>query len=245
MLKLIFISLTFSSFFIANAQRNKSSIEIYPFVRFDEYPAFSYSINQVNSNDVNIKGTSWGINMNYKLGLKKKFYFKAGVGYYKYSFNNIDSYNSLFGHGTGRVINFPSPYYLIYGTNKYWYHCISGNIGIEKLYDIKKNLKIASGINLSHFYTCSQYYRVGNNNRYELDNKRFFGLSGNASVALLKSIGRISVGPSIVLPIYDIWKQDQVFPKSDGVHESNSSTRNKWFGGIGLGVSINYSLTKK
>ena len=232
------------------AQKPKSQIEINPYIRMDGFPQFSYAINSSNTYFVNIKGTSWGINANYKLPLNKKLFVKAGLGYYRYSFDKIDSYNTQFGKGDARIINYPNlAVYILFATNKYWYNCFSFNLGIEKQFDISKKVIIISGIDLSNFYTYSQYYRITAdyptgppNHSYKVTNSRYFGILASAHVGVLKKFGKVTIGPNLILPIYDIWMQDKIFPQSPTSIESNSSERNKWFRGIGFGITLNYSL---
>jgi hypothetical protein len=240
---IILVSITSTS---AMGQKFTSEIEIIPFVRIDWHPKFSYAINSANTNIAKIRGTSWGGNTNYKLPVRKNLYLKVGVGYYRYSFNKIDSYNPQFGRATARIINFPSPLYIVFATDKYWYNCVSMNIGIEKLFNIKKKTVIVTGINLNNFYTYSQYYHITANyptgppnHRYTLKNNHYFGFSANLQATLLRRIGKIAIGPSVILPVFDLWKQDGTFPQ-----ETNSGSRSKWLNGIGLGISSNYSLSK-
>jgi hypothetical protein len=51
---------------------------------------------------------------------------------------------------------------------------------------------------------------------------------------------KISVGPSVILPVFDLWKTDKTFPG-----ETNSGSRNKWLNVIGFGLSFNYLLPGK
>ncbi len=227
-------------------QKLSSEIEITPYIRMDWRPKFSYAINSASTFFVNIKGTSWGVNANYKLPVRKNLYLKVGVGYYRYSFDKIYSYNAQFGKGNARIINFPSPLYIIFATDKYWYNCFSMNTGIEKLFNIEKKTILVTGINLNNFYTYSQYYHITEdyptgppNHRYTLKHNHYFGFSANLQATLLKKIGKIAIGPSIILPVFDLWKTDEAFPE-----KTNSGIRSKWLRGIGLGVSCNYSLRK-
>lgn len=230
----------------AFAQKNPAQIEINPYMRLDKYPEFFYSINST-TNSVNIKGSSWGINANYKLPVQKNLYLKAGLGYYRYSFDRINKENSLFGKSNARNIIFPSPLYILFYTDKYWYNTVSLNIGIEKVFEFKKLLQIITGLNINNYYTYSQSYHITYNNQdnpitnpYKRKEGRFFGLSGNLTVGVLKKYNKYNLGPTFILPVYDVWKTDNTF---DG--ENNSGTRSKWLKGIGFGISFNYLLTKK
>lgn len=239
-----------ATFLIINSafgQKPVNQIEINPYLRWDSYPAFVYAINPVNSNTVRIKGTSWGINAAYKFPVKNKLYIKIGLGYFKYSFNDIDQMNSLFGKSDNRIIDYiPSDPWapaILYTTNKYWYNSITATIGVEKHIDITKSIQIICGADIRNYYTFSQHYHIvypspqGTNNKQTTN--RHFGFSANLNAGLQKKIGRISIGPAIHLPIYDIWKQDEVFPK-----EKNSSSRNKWFRGFGIGIICVYFLNQ-
>ena len=231
------------------AQKRASQIEINPYFRWDWYPKFIYSINSVNSNTVKIIGKSFGINASYKISLKNRFYLKTGIGYYKYSFNKIDQNNSLFGKSNERVIEdyippgniTPS---LIFSTSKYWYNSIAVNIGIEKHVELKKNIKIVLGSDISSYFTFSQIYHITypypNGDKYKPSKGRFFGNAAKINVGIQKQFKEITLGPTIILPVYDNWKQDKVFPQ-----ENNSKSRSKWWAGIGIGMSCNYLINKK
>ena len=111
----------------ADAQvKNKTSapqIEIMPFKRWDSYPAFDYAINAVNTNSVKINGASWGITASYKYPIKNNLYLKGGIGYYQYSFDKIKKQNR-YGESKTRSINYPSPLYILFYTNKYSYNTL-------------------------------------------------------------------------------------------------------------------------
>lgn len=248
MTRLIFIVFfSFASTFVL-AQKQKTQIEINPYVRFDRYHEFSYVLNGRPSVDyVKIKGTSFGLNLFYKIPIAKSILLKPGIGYYKYSFNNIKKENTQFGMSDSRNINFPSALLIPFFTDKYWYNTIAINIGIEKLFICKNDLQVATGINLSNHFTYSQHYHITYNNSdnpidndYSLKNGRYFGFSAILNASLLKRFGKFNLGPSLILPVFDTWKTDETFPE-----ETNSSSRNKWLGGIGLGISCNYSISKK
>lgn len=232
----------------AFAQKKTTQIEINPFVRIDKYPQFLYVLSGRPSTDyVNIKGTSFGLNLAYKIPITRSVLLKPGIGYYKYSFNDIKKVNTLFGKSNAKDIGFVSPLYIPFFTDKYRYNCIAANLGIEKLVIWKNDFQLYAGINLNNYYTYLQYYHITYknpdnpiNNDYKLKNGRYFGFSANLNASLLKEFGKFNLGPTIILPVFDIWKTDKTFPE-----ETNSGTRRKWLNGIGLGISFNYLLTKK
>ncbi|MDP3915859.1 MAG: hypothetical protein Q8R96_19200 [Bacteroidota bacterium] len=218
-------------------------------MRYDTYPEFLASETSLSSNYITLKGTSLGVIVSYKHPLSKSqsLFIKSGIGYYQYSFNKMKNRNTRFGNSERRLINFPSPLFIPFFTDKYWYNTISANIGIEKLFYWKKDLQISIGANINNYYTYSQYYHITYenpntqiNNDYKNKIRRNFGLSANLSASLLKKLGKISLGPAIIIPVYDRWKTDETF-----TDEAESDSRNKFLRGIGLGISCNYSLTTK
>jgi len=107
MSRLIFIVFfaTLSNF--VAAQKQTPQIEINPYVRFDSYPEFSYILDGRPSIDhVKIKGISFWTKSCLYYSDKKSILLKSGIGYYKYSFNNIKKENTQFGKSDARNINF-------------------------------------------------------------------------------------------------------------------------------------------
>ena len=225
----------------AFSQKSKRQLEINQFVRLDWYPKFQYSINPVNSNSVKIHGTSWGVDAFYKFLLKKKIYFKAGVGYYKYSFSKINQTNSLFGSSNNRIIeNYVPPGgplpNITFTTDRYWYNSIALRMGIETHKNFPQNILLNYGVGWVYYYTFSQKYHLGYPEPfYKTGVDRFFGFSVLGHFSVQKRVRKISIGPSVDIPIYDIWKKDDVFPQ-----ESNNEIRHKWFNGLSGGVGLTY-----
>lgn len=220
----------------AIAQTKLRQIEIKPYVRMDWYPEFTYAINPVRTNYVKIKGISYGLNVAYKVPFTASVFFKPVIGYYRYGFNKIRGFTTSFGESTARVINYPSTIDVIFTTDKYWYHTISGSIGIEKLLAAKKSLQIVIGVDLNRYYTFSQGYHINRenlNNPYKRDRNRMFGFSAGFHAGVLKQIDKVRIGPSIIFPVYDRWRQDEIFPG-----EANSDARSKWLRGIGVGITL-------
>jgi hypothetical protein len=233
--------------FNLQAQKNISQIEINPFIRWDNYPGFTYHYSSRTSSDyLKMEGSSIGISIGYRQTINKAFFVKVGMGYYKYSFQNLDNTNSVFGKSSSaRNIDYPSPILILYATDKYHYNTLSINIGVGKQFDLQKGLKLITGLNFTDYYTFSQYYHLTSNpydgnlnfNKKETSS---FGLSVNLSASLVKELGRFQVGPSLILPVYDSWQKDAVFLETD-----YNGGKNKWLNGIGLGVVCNILLHKK
>ena len=233
------------TFLIGNCvfgQKSPSQIEINSYLRWDNYPVFTTPFNSVMNSTIKIKGTSLGIQPNFKFSIKNNFFAKFGLGYHKYSFDHIQVNTRLFGNQSSRIIrriNYPGLSSTFgYTTNKYWYNTLSATIGIEKLFNIKKNWSIITGLNVTNYYTFSQRY-ILSTIKYKESDGRYFGFSTNIYTGIQKKFGKISVGPNILLPIYEAWKKDEVFPQ-----EENSKNRSKWLRGLGIGITCNYSLKK-
>lgn len=247
----ILIVIIFCAANFSMAQNRNRQVEIEPFLRWDTYPQFTNAINSIATYKLDIKGNSWGVNAAYKVPLKNNFLIKVGIGFYKYSFNKIESTHRSYGKGYQRVINYPTTIDRIITTDKYWYNTISLNIGIEKHFVLKKDLQIIGGIDLKKYFTFSQQYHIPSGNdsqpepslrilkNYKTSSNRNFGLGTEFHIGVLKKLGKVNIGPSLIIPIYNTWKQDEIFPT-----EINSNNRSKWFRGIGAGIICNYSLSK-
>lgn len=243
---ILLIALFLTTSFVYS-QIQKSQLEINPYLRWDGYPKFSYAINSINTNAIKINGTSWGIITAYKLPIHNKLYLRAGLGYYRYSFNKIENNNSSYGKSDARVINYIGLGDVIFRTNKYWYNTIAANIGVERNFMLRNDMQIVCGLSVNNYYTYSQYYRITHkyptgppNHKYLTRKARHFGFSTNIYTGITKKIGKASIGPSFIIPIYNLWKQDEIFPQ-----EEDSKTRSKWINGMGIGIICNYSLGKK
>ena len=229
------------------AQKKMAELEVNPFVQMDWYPEFTYRINPVNYNKVRIRGESFGINTIYSYPLKDAN-LNIGMGYYRYSFTKIKQQNTSFGKSNNRIIDYvpPGPFIpsILYATDKYWYHTISLNIGVQKYFDLKNDWQLSTGINLANYFTIAQTYHI-RDFKYKQSDFRYFGFSASLELGLIKRVNNIHIGPILILPVYDLWKQDRMFPKNANSLESNSATRHKWLRGVGMGISIKFPIGKK
>ena len=229
------------------AQKEGNQIEITPYFQFDHYPEFSYVLAGRSSADyIKMKSTGLAVQASYKLALTTGLHFKAGIGYFKYQFDHIDRANTSFGKSHERHINFPSPLYIPFYTNRYWYNTITLHAGIEKSFEFDNGISITGGLNLVNYFTYSQHYHITYSNPdnsikpdYTLDEKRNLGFSINLQAAVLKKIGRFSIGPVLLLPAFSLQHKDDTFPE-----EMTSASRTKWFNALGAGLQTNYSLRK-
>lgn len=252
-MKLIFTSIAILIFEINSifSQDVFRQFEIEPYLHWDKYPTFTNAINNIATYKIAIKGTSWGVNTAYKIPLKRNISLKAGLGYYRYSFNHIVSTHRSFGQGNRRVINYPTQLDIVLGTDAYWYNTVSLSLGIEKSVELGKDLIVIGGVDLKNYFTFSQRYHMPYGNSfipqpelqikqyYKTNSSHYFGLATQLNLSVLKKVGKINIGPSLIVPVFDLWKQDAIFPT-----ETNSGKRNKWFRGFGVGMKAIYSLQK-
>ena len=224
-----------------------AELEVTPFMRWDSYPKFNYAINPVNSISLKMQGISIGFALAYKIFLQKKWNVKAGLGYYRHSFTNLKSVNTLFGPDEGRDIRYtpPGPYApaINYYTDRYWYNTLTFSIGLSKEFEFKKNYRFSLGGLVSNYFTYSQLYHIpygtGRIN-YRSGYVRYFGNSFSITSSLQKNVGNWKIGPTIMIPVFDLWKQDVKFPE-----EENEQNRSKLSNAIGLGFTFSYRLQHK
>jgi hypothetical protein len=224
--------------------KNSKRIEVTPYVRFDKYPAFSYVIeNRFSTDEIKINSTSWGISAAYKFRLSNSFLIKPILGYYKFSFNNINRENTAFGHSDVRHINYPSPFLILFYSDKYFYNTISAGVAAEKIFPVKKHYQFAVGGQLYNYITFSQHYHLDFNPGGSQDDHRnqfsYFGVSGALYINFVRKFKSIDIGPSLTIPIVTSWRTDSIFPEEDGKH-----MRTNFFNSIGVGLSINFSPKK-
>lgn len=231
-----FLLLAFCSY----SQKHGNSIEAEFYSRYDTYPTFSYAPNATRMHKVNAAGTSVGGSLAYRLQMQQRFFLKAGIGYYKYSFNKMKVYDPIFGESDGRLTLYEPQNTRVYlATPDYWYNCISINIVPEYHFALGKNGLMVTGLGITNYLTFSQVYTFQNIENARFERFRYQGTSISGQFSFLRQSGKLMFGPGIIVPFFDSYKQDNFFPGENG-----SLNRNKWSHGLGLGVSCSYSLTK-
>lgn len=249
----IALFLLLAGFIPLNAQRDfgqkpVNQIEIIPYFRTDSYPEFSYAINPIISPKARIHGTSWGIDINYKISLRTNIKIKFGIGHYKYSFNKIQGLHR-FGESDNRLIERYTPPgsftpSIFFSTDNYWYNTISFITGAEKRIELSKDYLFSIGIIIRNYFSYNQRYHITypppSGDLYKRKDFRYFGFSGSVSTSITKKWKNFSAGPVIILPVFDYWKKDNIF-----FDEKNSEGRSKCLRGFGVGITCTYSLTKK
>lgn len=244
-MKLLLIAVFFLLFTKTMFAQFRYAVELTPFIRWDNYPTFNYFPNPVNKNAIKIKGESVGVNGAFKFRIQNSLFGKVGLGYYRYDFSQIENTNN-YGTSSVRRIDYPSLFDPLFSTDKYWYDNIALSLGIEKYFFLSHGLQVNVGVSIANYYSYRQYYRVTvgpptgpPNNDYTLHDNRYFGFSTLLQGGLTKQIGRVHLGPTVLLPVFDQWRKDQVFPT-----EENNQQRSKWSRGIGLGISAAYTFGK-
>lgn len=222
-------------------QKRPNELQVLPYVRLDWYPEFSFNYGGRASTDrLKMRGTSVGLNINYKYALQNNINVIGGVGYYKYSFNKLSNKNTLFGASDSRDIEYPSMINLAYNTYSYHYNSLSLAIGIEKFWKVNQNIQVGIGLSMNNFFIFQQVYKFHYKNIiYRTNNKSLFAQSVFVNAGIEKKIGKLKIGPQLIIPLFDAWHKDDAF------QEDNSEKRNKWLNGIGLGIQINYPLIIK
>lgn len=236
--KLITLILFASVTNVAVSQEHKNILEIRANARWDRYPSFMYSINSLTQNRVTMEGVSHGLSIGYGHGIGSKLRVKYTIGYYRYSFTNIKKLNSSFGEGNSRTIEYPL-YDMIYGTPKYWYHTLCFSVGLERYFPITQRIDFLVAGHVQYYRTFGQYYKIFDVYEYKLHQNRNFAYGSLANAGINLKYNRLSVTPQITVPLYEIWHRDDVFP-----NETNTGTRSKWFGGLGIAVGFQYGLGK-
>lgn len=227
------------------AQKSKYTLEINPFARYDRTNEFNnWETVTSGKNYIQPSGISYGINVNVKRKLRNNDNIYAGPGYYRHTIYNIKSRNNRGVTDNGRIINFFSPLFIFFYTDRYAYNNISLNIGYERLFRLNKNYTLITGIDLNALHTFSQYYHLKRNPEgsvdYKQNNSTPLGLFVGFDVGLLKKYKQFSIGPKIKIPVFSMLKTDETFP-----NETGTDFRNQWFSGVGLGLSFIYNFKTK
>lgn len=226
------------------AQKRPNEIQLIPIIRYDWYPEITFNYGgRFSTDQLKMKGLSFGLNANYKYTLRKKINITAGLGFYKYSFSNLKRINSSSpssGISKARPSEIPSNNNFFYSTYSYYYTTLSFNIGIEKLVEINKNINFFYGIGFSQYLKLKSVYKTNFGGFvYKKKDLQLFAQTILANIGFEKKFRKINIGPHLLVPIFDSWHKDEVFL------EPRNEKRNKWLKGIGLGISCNYKLSKK
>ena len=185
-------------------------------------------------NSLKLNGTSTGLDLGFKMLLKKHWFVKPHVGYYKF---NIDK---IINHRIPSRATDPSNYrpidysfdslLILYGTSKYHYNNISLSFAFGRIISLKNDFSLTTDFNFTYLHSFSQHYEVKEG--YTTSDNRNFGYLIDYRIGLEKKLKKIYLAPALIVPVYKKWKQDIVFK------ENPDKTIDKWFGGCGVSVTI-------
>lgn len=232
----------------AHAQQ-KGELSVTPFLRMDKYPAFTYASGPVVSYTVHTRGTSPGVFIDYTRFIAKQFYIAARIGYYRYSVNKTErvSNTGLVVHSRPTTLQLLPGAFFTFDSDKYFYNTVCLGAGAGKDFILGRNTRLRTGGFINNYITCSQSYHIDYDhpdnlieNPYKSSKTRYAGVEAGLHCSLLKTTGRCRYGPALLLPVYSLWKTDDVF-----ANETNTGSRSKWLKGVGAGLSFCYSLTAK
>ena len=241
MKKVIVLFFLIGSSYTTFSQTNKYSLEINPLIRYDHYKEFvGWETGVGGKHYVRPSGISYGIDFNLKRQVDSMNSLYFGLGYYRHIISKIESHSDL-GKAKERLINFPSPLFISFYSNRYAYNNLIANIGYERQIKIQDSYLLTVGIDINNLFTFSQYYHLsynpGGSQDYRKNNFRFFGILAGLDIGLIKRYKRFNIGPEIKLPIFSLLRTDSTFP-----NETGTGYRNQWFSSIGLEVSFTYKL---
>lgn len=225
----------------AYSQKEKYSIEIIPFLRYDrQSPFFSWETVLGDKNYVGTKGVSYGLHFNIQRNIKGENTAYIGAGLYKHTISKIKRYNDN-SSGNNRLINFPSPLLIPFFTDKYSYNTICFNAGFEKGIKVAVSNFFIVGADIAALYSFSQKYHLTNNpggsTEYKRNDSNLWGIMAGFDLGFARRYGKWSIAPKLKIPVLTILKTDSAFPNENG-----ADFRQQLFSGIGFGISFIYKL---
>jgi hypothetical protein len=227
--------------FYAFCQKKNNSIEIVPIIRYDNYADFDDRFaDRSYTTRLKLRGISWGVDAKYKFAINNKWNAKAGIGYYKYSFNKMSNYNPVFRtRSNAREVSLVRPFYLIYNTNNYWYNCVNLSLEANRIFPIGSMYEGILGATINNFISYSQRYYVTLERSVEKTNSfQYYGFAGHVSAGLNKKFKDFYVGPHLILPIYDTWSNDIM------LSQMPVAARRKWLNGVGISFVVGFYIKK-
>jgi hypothetical protein len=158
--------LTIGFIFLINsaiAQMSRNYVEISVLERYDKHAEYDTRFeNRIRVDHTKLYGLSQGFNFTYKRKNKQGFYFKAGLGYYKLTVDKIRQPGFLNITFNSRNIDFVPRRAdkVLYSTSYYYYNTLQSSVGLEKDFNLKRNLNLVVGAEYLHYYTFSQKYFI-------------------------------------------------------------------------------------
>lgn len=218
----------------ASSQRNHA-VELSLLTRYDRHASHVTNFGRAQNDTMRLYGISYGVGLQFKQKVVKDLYLYAGVGYYRLGVDKINATQRPF---SGISHYRTTSYYdgvsrFLYGTNKYQYHNISYTVGVEKAFEVKNSRTYVVSLDFTEYSTFSQQYKIGARGlTYTTSRKGQLGWGLNTSVGFKHQLGSLYLQPSIMIPIYQRLRGDEVF------NEKPDMRMSKWFRGVGLSVRI-------
>lgn len=174
---------------------------------------------------------SYGVNINWSNIIYRNLFGVIGIGYFKQAFNIKRPFDYTAPDST-------KP--LVY-TKNYAYYNIHWLVGIGYKKAITKNIAFDAIISYNSYHSYKQRYTQqyfpGTNEVYKksLSIGNMINLTGEVETSITN---RISVGGSIILPVYTKWNDDEKFINNFYTDDEQQIGRNKF--SIGGAVSYYY-----
>jgi len=217
------------------SQKRQNAIELTPYFRYSNYGTYDDWYGRSFATKLTLKGTSFGLNADYILNVARDWQARIGIGYFKYTFNNLKNVDvrNVGGTSDKRPFEYPHPDAVLFYTDNYSYNTLSINFGWEKVCQLKKGYAFTAGAALQTYYTYSQLFKVtwDNYSDYKRKDAGVFGFSANINFGITKHFQNFYLGPKLFIPLFDQWKKDKIFAEDSG-------SRSKWFSGIGGGITM-------
>jgi hypothetical protein len=192
------------------------------------------------SNDLHLSGHDLGFTIDYKRRVyDDKVFVRLGLGYMNFAISKIDNKTNIGGSSAilnARPISYPSNVNIVYFTTKYSYQNLLIHLAVDRNFRLSPTLSFVSSASYFHAFKIAQnYYIPAESTNYHNHQHGDFGDFFNLELGVSKELGRISVCPELVLPVYTDWHQDAVFK------ENPAKTQSSWFNGIGFSVRLSYN----
>lgn len=237
--KLFLLLLLVSTASIAVGQ-NKPSLEISLYSRYDKHADYITRFGDRSFTDaVKLWGVSHGLQFYYWQPIIKRLKAGVGIGYSQLGINKVRATSPRASNVQARMIDytFPSGIKPAVSTSKYHYHNLTLSTGLKYEHSISEKLFLTAAADLNYIYTFSQQYRIpwaSSNIKYKTSNSKQLGFNVNASLGILKKVlnDRYYVNPSLILPLYQQLKGDEVFKENENV----KMTKN--FNGAGISITV-------
>lgn len=226
---------------ISQPIKGKGNLGVSFFYMYNQQGSYDSQYGNVSyTSHLKLFGTQTGGTLDYKRMLNRDLFITLGLGFLDFEINRIENETkdgNLIIKTNARSINYPSTLDIFYQTTKYHYNNLCFHLGIERQFIFLNKLSLFTGIDYLHAYKISEiYYIPFAKTYYRTTNHGNFGDFVNARFGVSRQLGKFSLAPAFVLPIYNGWGQDIIFK------EDPSRTVSNWFNGVGISMNISYQI---